>query len=624
MLGIERTMDQDPTFAFRILVDIAIKALSAAINDPTTAVLAIDQLHRLLRMVGLRDLRGEELRDEAGELRLVFRTPNWEDYVHLSCTEIRHCGAGSFQVMRRMRAMLENLTQTLPPHRHAELRQQLDLLDRTIVGHYEFPDDRALAPIPDPQGLGGAVGVLPIDEAQATEHGRIRRREHDVIVGAGLRDGAMEPLRVPQLASDMVERNGNDDLARSEVRGDGARLRRACGSRRLREHRRPGAANVDEIANLLRQSRYDMELLISFGTSKGGSAGHLALAIRDEAHGDDMVYSANFYADRKPEHEGRFYTDDLMVRIPKNEYLFGTVSSLGDKASFGLDFGEIYKRSVIGVRVYGVPAGEKEALAAFFQRVNDDYHDRAQEHGLPRPRGQVRLPAVQLRQDASASGFKLGAGYKDLEVESARASRGTEGGGGGQCQHSHRDGDEAPDEWNARGYGLDVVLYRKYAGSTYVDPHEEEKVAFKDLPTGSLPCCRATSARSRDSTRTRQPLRDVRLLQHRQVPRAVNGATKLPRSRRQGPMAYPEGRRACHAERRGGQRELPSGLPFGGGGRVEEPAGQALSPTGRGEPSSPTSAEGSEQFPTRTRSRSSALQIPASPGTTCLIRMEHA
>src|SRR5205085_3353104 len=48
-LGSERAMEQDPTFALRILVDIAIKALSAAINDPTTAVMAIDQLHRLLR-----------------------------------------------------------------------------------------------------------------------------------------------------------------------------------------------------------------------------------------------------------------------------------------------------------------------------------------------------------------------------------------------------------------------------------------------------------------------------------------------------------------------------------------------------------------------------------------------
>ena len=64
---------------------------------------------------------------------------------------------------------------------------------------------------------------------------------------------------------------------------------------------RPGAplpVNLDGIAAVLRQEPYDLELLISFGTSKGGSAGHLALAIRDPASGDDTVYSANFYADR--------------------------------------------------------------------------------------------------------------------------------------------------------------------------------------------------------------------------------------------------------------------------------------------------------------------------------------
>jgi len=171
VLGVERTMEQDPTFAFRILVDIAIKALSAAINDPTTAVMAIDQLHRLLRLVGLRDLRGEELRDAADELRVVFRTPNWEDYVHLTCTEIRHCGAGSIQIMRRMRSMLENLMQTLPPHRHAELRQQIELLERTIDGHYELPEDRTLARIPDPQGLGGSLGVERMSEAPTADSG---------------------------------------------------------------------------------------------------------------------------------------------------------------------------------------------------------------------------------------------------------------------------------------------------------------------------------------------------------------------------------------------------------------------------------------------------------------------
>ena len=158
-IGTERTVEQDPTFAFRILVDIAIKALSPAINDPTTAVLAIDQLHRLLRRVGLQQLRGEEICDAAGEIRLIFKTPNWEDFVHLTCTEIRHCGAGSIQIMRRMRSMLENLMQTLPQHRHAELYKQLALLDRTIERYYTFPEDQALASIPDPQGLGGTLGL---------------------------------------------------------------------------------------------------------------------------------------------------------------------------------------------------------------------------------------------------------------------------------------------------------------------------------------------------------------------------------------------------------------------------------------------------------------------------------
>ena len=59
--GSERTLEQDPTFAFRIVIDIGLKALSPAINDPTTAVLAIDQLHRLLRLVGKRHLRTDEI-----------------------------------------------------------------------------------------------------------------------------------------------------------------------------------------------------------------------------------------------------------------------------------------------------------------------------------------------------------------------------------------------------------------------------------------------------------------------------------------------------------------------------------------------------------------------------------
>ena len=244
----------------------------------------------------------------------------------------------------------------------------------------------------------------------------------------------------------------------------------------------PEPANVDEIADVLRLDPYDMELLISYGTSKGGSAGHLALAIRDQVPGDDVVYSANFYADRTPKHESGFYTDDLMVGIPKKEYLFGTTSSLGDTATFGLDFGEIYKRSVVGVRVYGVPASEKEALVAFFKRINDDYHNRVNKTEYHD--AEVRYDYLRFNCAKSiGAAFKHGAGYKDLEVTSAKVLPAlTRVVAAANANIPTEMAMKLLKEWNARGYGLDVVWYKKYEGSTYVDPHEEEKVAFKDLP----------------------------------------------------------------------------------------------------------------------------------------------
>src|SRR5271167_3050662 len=156
VLGDERTMEQDPLFAVRILVDIAIKALSKAINDPTTAVLAIDQLHQLLRSAGRRNLRTDQIFDRAGKLRVIFRTPKWEDFVHLAFSEIRFYGAENMQIARRLRAMIVNLTDTLPAQRHSALGKELELLDRAIERLYILPEDLKLASIPDLQGLGGS------------------------------------------------------------------------------------------------------------------------------------------------------------------------------------------------------------------------------------------------------------------------------------------------------------------------------------------------------------------------------------------------------------------------------------------------------------------------------------
>ena len=152
--GRERTMEQDPMFAFRILVDIAAKALSPAINDPTTAVLAIDQIHRLLRAVGKRHLDTEAMLDESGRFGVAFRTPDWEDYVTLSVTEIRQYGATSVQVVRRLRAMLENLKASLPPDRWPPLELQLQVLHRAIERAFPDLEDQAIAGVADVEGVG--------------------------------------------------------------------------------------------------------------------------------------------------------------------------------------------------------------------------------------------------------------------------------------------------------------------------------------------------------------------------------------------------------------------------------------------------------------------------------------
>ncbi|HEX3357037.1 MAG TPA: DUF2254 domain-containing protein [Tepidisphaeraceae bacterium] len=141
-LGPERTLEQDPRLAFRIILDIACKALSPAINDPTTAVLAIDQIHRLFRWVGGRQLLSGALKDSTGSVRLVFPTPSWEDFVWLGTAELRQYGADSIRVCQRMHAMFEHLIQNLPQARRSVLERHLRLLDQTVERKFCEPEDR--------------------------------------------------------------------------------------------------------------------------------------------------------------------------------------------------------------------------------------------------------------------------------------------------------------------------------------------------------------------------------------------------------------------------------------------------------------------------------------------------
>lgn len=150
-LAMERTMEQDVMFGFRQLVDIAQRALSPGVNDPTTAVQAIDHIHDLLRSVADRALPDGRHHDATGALRLFVPQPAWEDLVALAVTEISISGGQQPQVQRRLRAMLHDLGRVVPQERHPALSHELERLDRPSTDQ----PGRGAVHTPDMQGMGG-------------------------------------------------------------------------------------------------------------------------------------------------------------------------------------------------------------------------------------------------------------------------------------------------------------------------------------------------------------------------------------------------------------------------------------------------------------------------------------
>jgi uncharacterized membrane protein len=161
-LGRERTIEQDPAFALRILVDIAIRALSPAVNDPTTAVQVLNYIEDLLLVIGRGKAHGHgELRDPDGRLRLVVPLRHFEQYLDLGVTEIRQYGAHSVQVTRRLRALLEELRSGVLPERRAAVDAELCRLEASVAASFADSDDRSLAGESDSQGIGGPARPRP-------------------------------------------------------------------------------------------------------------------------------------------------------------------------------------------------------------------------------------------------------------------------------------------------------------------------------------------------------------------------------------------------------------------------------------------------------------------------------
>ena len=156
--GLERTLDEDLAYGFRMLVDMAERSLSESpFMDPTTAVQCIDRLHDGLRQLATRHIFDGRLYDGTGALRVVIPSMDWDGYVHLAFDEIRLAGAASPQVSRRLTDAIEDLLIVAPPQRHAALTEQLELLQDAAKDSARDRRDIHFALQPDRQGIGAAA-----------------------------------------------------------------------------------------------------------------------------------------------------------------------------------------------------------------------------------------------------------------------------------------------------------------------------------------------------------------------------------------------------------------------------------------------------------------------------------
>jgi uncharacterized membrane protein len=158
-LGNESSIEDDPGFAMRILVDIAIRAFSSAINDPTTGVQLINQIEKMLHglLPYLTETPYRVVADTSGRDRLVFGVRTFSDVLQLAITEIREYGSRSIQVCRRLTAVLADLAERCPPEHRSAVQAEQAKLTRAIAEHFGDGPDRVAAETPDRQGIGAAL-----------------------------------------------------------------------------------------------------------------------------------------------------------------------------------------------------------------------------------------------------------------------------------------------------------------------------------------------------------------------------------------------------------------------------------------------------------------------------------
>ena len=134
--GQERTFRQDPLFAFRLLADIGLRALSPAVNDPATAVQVLDTIESLLLPLAQRDLDVAEVADDTGTVRVVLALASWNDYLQMALDDLIESSARSPMVLVRARAMLTSLLSAAPQQRKPSIAWRLRHVEELAAGNF--------------------------------------------------------------------------------------------------------------------------------------------------------------------------------------------------------------------------------------------------------------------------------------------------------------------------------------------------------------------------------------------------------------------------------------------------------------------------------------------------------
>ena len=204
-VGEVRTLEQDPAYGIRMLVDIAIRALSPAVNDPSSAVQALDQLDDILQRLAERSLGDGRLLDGSGRVLVRFTAPQWDAFLSLAVDEITLYGAGSIQVARRLRALFDDLLASVPECRRPAVAARSATLARVV--RRALPDEAQAAEAmqPDHQGIGSPRETYGLQQPEPAPPGDgLPPRRHAQLVISRPQVGLDRVDRQEQLLRDLL------------------------------------------------------------------------------------------------------------------------------------------------------------------------------------------------------------------------------------------------------------------------------------------------------------------------------------------------------------------------------------------------------------------------------------